>query len=100
MEQQQGTTGEQQDPASKTKKPLVPPPKDFVPARTLENSKFEENFFQDGSYAAGAGTETVVQGPGSDNSGGLSGSGTRQSNGQNGSAPSSSASQNPLYKVG
>lgn len=99
MELQQGATGEQQDPASKTKKPLVPPPKDFVPSRALQNSRFEENLFQDGSYAAGIGAEQI-QGPGSDNSGTLSGSGTRQSNGQHGSAPSSSSSQNPLYKVG
>lgn len=100
MEQQQGATGEQQDPASKTKKPLVPPPKDFVPSRALQNSKLQENLFQDGSYAAGIGTEKMVQGPGSDTSGALSGSGSRQSNGQHGSAPSSSSSQNPLYKVG
>jgi len=99
MEQQQGATGEQQDPASITKKPLVPPPKDFVPSRVLENSKFGENLFQDESYAVGTGAEKI-QGPGSDNSGTLSGSGTRQSNGQHVSAPSSSSSQNPLYKVG
>eukprot|EP00890_Picochlorum_soloecismus_P005636 jgi/Picsp_1/6073/NSC_03427-R1_protein len=99
MEQQQGATGEQQDPASKTKKPLVPPPKDFVPSRALQNSKLQENLFQDGSYAASIGTEKMVQGPGSDTSGALSGSGSRQSNGQHGSAPSSSSSQNPLYKT-